>query len=423
MKIRKIKNRLHKRRMIIWFMVFIVHKADGSTAESPWSAKGYIKHFSVVFDAPETGSTFVLPERRLGLSSDRWRMEFGWHAGNRIDLNLAYDIILRIQDPALFEAGSDFGFRNPQRYRYADLSDYLVKPHSGESVGFLQNLDRISAAFHLGAADLFIGRQAIAWGSGRVINPTDVIAPFTFSSLDTEDRLGVDAIRVRIPAGWMGEVDAGFLSGKPGARTNAAYIRSRYYLWHTDIVVLFMQFRGHALIGGDFARSIGGAGTWLEAAWVRPDAFCNPARESNPSYWRLTAGADYSFANGIVGFLEYHFNGPGGNHPDEYLQGVAQTAYQQGTVYLLAKHYGMSGAQVQISPLWSMECQMILNLNDRSLIIAPQMRFSLAQNADLSIGFFRGAGRISYREDHVLSPGSEFGSYPEFAFFSFQFFY
>ncbi|MBN2105171.1 bifunctional alpha,alpha-trehalose-phosphate synthase (UDP-forming)/trehalose-phosphatase [bacterium] len=62
----------------------------------------------------------------------------------------------------------------------------------------------------IGPAAVYCGRQDIVWGSARTVNPMDVIAPFSFGSLDTEDRRGVDAIRLRIPVGCMGEIDFRF---------------------------------------------------------------------------------------------------------------------------------------------------------------------------------------------------------------------
>ena len=404
-------------------MVLAAHRIHSMEAANQWELKGYVKHFSVAFNAGKAGVLFGLPDRRLGLSSDRLRAGVRWHPGNLADFDLTYDAILRIQDPSLFSAVSDFGFQVPGGYRFADLSGYLIKPESGESVGLLQNLDRLNAAVHFGPADLFIGRQAIAWGSGRVINPTDVIAPFTFESLDTEDRRGVDAVRMRIPIGWMGELDTGFLFGENGAWTNAAYIRARQYLWQTDIAVLVMEFQGHALAGWDFTRSVDGAGVWLEAALVLPDAFRDQSVGWNRSYWRITAGSDYSFSNGLYGFLEYHFNGPGAGRPEAYLRNTAQTAYRTGRVYLLARHYAMIGGQYQISPLWAARWQFIMNLNDGSLMIAPQISLSLAQNADLSGGLFRGVGDTVSGGGRLLSVGSEFGAYPQFVYCSFQFYY
>jgi hypothetical protein len=60
----------------------------------------------------------------------------------------------------------------------------------------------------IGAADIFIDRQAVAWGSGRLFNPTDVVTPYAFNELDKEERLGVDAVRVRVTLCRMGNFPA-----------------------------------------------------------------------------------------------------------------------------------------------------------------------------------------------------------------------
>jgi len=78
----------------------------------------------------------------------------------------------------------------------------------------LQNLDRLYATVAAPHFDLYVGRQAIAWGSARAVNPTDIIAPFLYTEIDTEDRVGVDAARLRIPAGALGEIDAAYVGGE-----------------------------------------------------------------------------------------------------------------------------------------------------------------------------------------------------------------
>jgi len=116
-----------------------------------------------------------------------------------------------------------------------------------------------------------VGRQAIAWGNARIINPTDIIAPFSFNELDTEERRGVDAVRVRIPLGMMDELDLGVVAGRDFNRDRSAFfIRGKTYLLKTDLSLLMTGFRKHLMIGFDLSRSVGGAGIWLEAAHVSP---------------------------------------------------------------------------------------------------------------------------------------------------------
>ena len=105
-------------------------------------------------------------------------------------MDLSYDIIPRIQDPSLFSGRPNVPANFPT-YRLIDLEARLYPGSNGEvkTFGVFQNLDRILVTINMPWADLFLGRQAIAWGSSRVVNPTDVLAPYTFDELDPEDRV------------------------------------------------------------------------------------------------------------------------------------------------------------------------------------------------------------------------------------------
>jgi hypothetical protein len=172
--------------------------------------------------------------------------------------------------------------------------------------------------------DLFVGRQAIAWGSAKAINPSDIIAPFLYTEIDTEDRVGVDAARLRMAAGSLGEVDLGYVAGDDFKwEESAAFARGKFYAGKTDFALIAMVFRENAMASADVTRAVGGAGTWCEAAyvWAGPlDARADST--SNNDYLRLSAGADYNFASGIYTFLEYHYNGAGARRRRRLLPGA-----------------------------------------------------------------------------------------------------
>ena len=143
------------------------------------------------------------------------------------------------------------------------------------------------------------------------MNPTDVVTPFTYNQLDTEDRIGVDAVRVRIPIGAMGEWDTGYIFGEGfDSEKSALFLRSQLNAVETDFSILLVGFQKHLLAGLDIARGIGGAGFWLEAAYVFVESFGQDSDTAN-NYLRVSTGLDYSFGEKTYGFIEYHFNGVG----------------------------------------------------------------------------------------------------------------
>jgi len=244
-------------------------------SQNSFSISGYYKNFSILFMLPAyKAAETTINKPDMGAVNNRLRLKLNLNLSSQLSFYFAYDFSSRIQDPSLFKEDVFTGGFQPLEYRFSDFRDRLY-PKSRASVssfGLFQNLDRLIVTIKTPYADIFVGRQAIAWGSSRVINPTDIIAPFAFNELDKEERLGVDGLRVRFPLGMMDELDVGFVAGKNfNSDKNAFFLRGKIYKLKTDISALLIAFRKHLLLGIDMARALGGAGFWLEAAYVIPD--------------------------------------------------------------------------------------------------------------------------------------------------------
>ena len=234
-------------------------------ANAEFRVGGYYKNFSTVFNSP-------LPDAPItGVVVNRLRLNLSYAPADILSFALAYDFTPRVQDSLLFSQSPFAVGVASSGYRVADLKSpiYPSEDDPVGSVGVYHNLDRASVQFSTDFADISVGRDAIAWGSARIINPTDVIAPYTYDQLDTEDRVGVDAIRVRIPVGVMGEVDTGYIFGNNfNFGKSAVFLRSQLNAAETDFSVLLLEFQKNLLVGLDITRGIGGAGSWLEMAYV-----------------------------------------------------------------------------------------------------------------------------------------------------------
>jgi len=400
---------------------------NGETAPArsdagPFSVTGYFKSFFTVLEPPDVeGLSETQPTE--GAATNNLRIKLAWNAGDKVSLTAAYELVPQLQT-------SDFALLfplpgvNPFTYRFADLDTRLYprpgKPASGFTL--IQNLDRMYLAWSPGFGDLTVGRQPVAFGSAHVINPTDVLAPFTFQTLDKEERTGVDAVRLRIPVGLLGEFDAGYVLGRDLRwDESAVFIRQRLNVEDTDVTGLVMAFRENLLIGLDFSRSVGGASVWLETAWVRPDAF---GKGSGTEYLRASAGADYNLADGLYGMAEYHYNGAGSADPADYAELFQQTAYSEGSVYLLGKHYFIPGVNWQITPLLTLNGQALWNLTAASFFIAPSWSYSFANDVTLEGGAFIPAGRPSEANLRGgLDTRSEYGLYPAIYYASIKVYY
>lgn len=383
-------------------------------ANAAFKVGGYYKNFFTTFNSP-------LPDTpMMGATVNRLRLNLSYAPTDALSFAFAYDFTPRIQDPTLFSEAPIAVGTASSRYRAADF-DSPIYPSEEEpigSVGIYHNLDRASIQFSTDFADISLGRDAIAWGSARVINPTDVVAPYTYDQLDTEDRVGVDAIRVRIPVGVMGEVDTGYIFGPNfDFDKSAVFLRSQLNAAETDFSILLLEFQRDLLVGLDIVRSIGGAGFWLETAYVFVAPF-DDEPDLLDNYLRTSVGLDYSFGGETYAFIEYHFNGAGEKKPENYLTNLDTPAYTRGGVYLLGGHYLAPGFTHQLTPLISFSGQLLFNLSDPSTWVAPQIAYNIAEDIHVSVGGF-----ISLGERPKADPPrfqSEFGSYPHLFFSSFR---
>lgn len=405
-------------KKIVTLVLCLVMVLFVKIANAEFRVDGYYKNFFTIID-----STFS-NEPMIGAVVNRLRLNSSYAPTDSFSFAFAYDFTPRVQDPLLF-TGSPFavGFAS-SRYRVADF-DSLIYPNENEpigNVGIYHNLDRASVQFSTDFADISIGRDAIAWGSARIINPTDVVAPYTYDQLDTEDRIGVDAVRVRIPVGVLGEVDIGNIFGPDfNFDKSAIFLRTQLNAVETDFSFLLLEFQRNLLIGLDVARGIGGAGFWLEAAYVFAEPFNNESNASD-NYLRSSVGLDYSFGGETYTFIEYHFNGAGTDNPENFLANVTQPAYTHGGVYLLGVHYIAPGFTHQLTPLVSFSGQLLFNLSDPSAWIAPQIAYNIAEDIHLSIGSFFSFGKRPTNDDPTEFQ-SEFGAYPNLFFTSFRIYF
>ena len=413
---------------------------------------GFVKNFFVVQQIPQyqtqPGGPQAPDAATLVANNLRTRMNVVADPTGWMTAALSYNFVPRVQDDdfATLNEFINTGIRTT--YRAADLDAFLYPgdPGSDDNFVILQNLDRAYVAFAAPRFDFLLGRQAVAFGVARSVNPTDVVAPFLFTEIDTEDRIGVDAARLRIPTGALGEIDVGYIAGDSFKESESAwYARVRMYVANTDIVLTAMRFRLAGLAGIDVTRAIGGAGFWLEAALVRnhdgvrADSPVAGTKYDDKYYGRLSTGMDYSLGGGSYLFAEYHFNGPGSNDTSDYRFLYGTPAYTDGAVYLLGKHYVIPGISWPATPLLSVTVSVLWNLSDGSALLAPVVEYNWRENVYLSAGAFAGLGAAPTYDPvpgstPVIGPGllldplstefaSEFGAYPDTSYASIRYYY
>lgn len=350
------------------------------------------------------------------------RLKLSGEVSSQLRFELAYEAVPTYSDSDAADESSGLTESSSYRpaYRIDDLHETLYPSSPGPRDRFIvpQNLDRAFISFAAEEFDLTAGRQPISFGSARVINPTDVLSPFTYETLAKEEKTGIDAIRIRIPTGDFSELDIGIVLGEDAKQDEgAAYVRVKSYLNETDIGFMVMRYGDNMMMGIDVARAIGEASAWVEATYTKP------AKEiyytDNSPYTRLSIGADMAFTPTMYGYIEYHRNGPGASEPGDYLLNALNAAYIEGSVYLLGRNYLAPGLTVEISPLLSANAAALINIDDSSALLAPSLTYSVSDNATASIGAYVGTGDVPEAE----VPRSEFGSYPDTWYLSFKYYF
>ena len=419
-------------------VLIILLTCTSASSNDRLNVSGYFKSFSVAYGLPKLEIARLVPDNIaarynrlpwLGSVSNRLRMQGTYRLSSWLKFNIAYDIAPRIQDGALFSSGAFMSQGIVSKpYRFDDLDSQLY-PTPGRPVasfGIYQNLDRLQASIRTPHADIIIGRQAIAWGAARVVNPTDIIAPYAYGELDTEDCRGVDALRIRGQLGLMGEIDLGYVAGHNWEwNHSAAFMRIALNHSGYDFSTVVAAFRNNLLVGGDIAKSIGGSLTWVEVGYVWGKAPDNDTTTQN--YLRMTLGADYSFSGKLYSFVEYHYNEAGFTHSLDYAQATRSVAYTEGGVYLLGRHYLIGGGAYQVTPLITTTTEVVYNASDQSAYLSPGMEYNIAEDIYLTIGGFIGLGESPLLEAGIfdLTPAyefvrSEFGSSPDLLYLSFR---
>ncbi len=302
------------------------------------------------------------------LSLNRLRVEAKGDLAPGLALDLQYDnevLLGSYLDTAEFRARKDTA---PPQYWRAD-ANYVER---GDVYG-RHRLYRAAVTLTRGNVDLKLGRQRIAWGTGRFWSPLDILNPVSPLGLEREERVGVDAALLEAKLGPLSRASMVYA---PAPDRGPA---SRALQWHgntagVDASLVVGRLRGLDIVGMDVASQIGDVGIRAEAARL------NPGGGSGFNRWMT--GADYAFANGLTLSAELYYNGAGSRDPAGYdLAGLRSER-----VTNLATRYAGLYASYEITPLLKWMTYAVLNADDRSHAVDSRLVRSIGPAADLTFG-------------------------------------
>lgn len=261
------------------------------------------------------------------------------------------------------------------------------------------NIDRTNLKFTKKKIEVTIGRQRINWGINMVWNPNDIFNTFNFYDFDYVERPGCDAVRVQYYTGYSSSIEGAVKMDANEEITAAGMYR--FNRWNYDFQVMGGVMTSDVVIGGGWSGYIKNAGFTGEVSYFRDkNNFVDTT-----GIWVLSAGANYTFRNSLFVHLSglYTSNGTTGNagvtnpldNPFLNNQQISPKSFT------LARYSLFGQISYPFTPLINGDISAIVNPNDGSAYLGPNISFSLSDNIVL----------LLMSQIMIGQPGTEFGGY------------
>lgn len=372
-----------------FFLAAFLLAAPALPASAGFEASGYLKNLYRVGRSPSTRASYRgdLTRARASLEADSPLVR----AHVDYDHELLSGSILRSYE------FSRYGFGDPPAH--FDMEQTIS---SGSDARYRHLLYRgwVEARSH--DLSLRFGRQRIAWGTGKLWNPTDFLNPCLPTALEREERPGVDALTLRQGLGTLGQAEAVYTLARnwPGSDLLA---RLRGNAFKTDVSLLAGKVASSTsswAAGGDFAADL------FEGS-LHGELVYSDIRIRSP-FWKALIGYDYEFGaaprfswmKSLWVLLEYHCNGQGATAPARY----DPAALLGGRQVSLAQDYLGFGLRKELHPLVKAELYAVMNLDDGSKFFMPSVDWNALNDLHLSAGWQRFGGNA--RSEYGRQPNS-----------------
>ncbi len=326
--------------------------------------------------------------------------------GRTLRASVDYDHELRVGTRLKSLESRTFGLAEPDSFLTMDQTI-----SSGTDAAYRHRLYRGWVELADGPWTARFGRQRIAWGTGKIWNPADVLNPYQPTALERDERPGVDALHVRRGLGTLGQGEAVYGLGRSWAETDLL-TRARGNISGSDLALLGGKLSGSTgswLAGGEASVDLGGGSVHAECTYTD--------LELRTPFWRGLLGYEYSFSSSppwaplkdVWLAAEWFHNGRGRRDAARYDAGLLRS----GREVALAQDYLGVALKKELHPLLSAELSLLQNLNDASRFISPSLDWNPWGDLHLAAGWQSFAG----------TPRSEYGRLANIAFAQAQLFF
>ena len=282
---------------------------------------------------------------------------------------------------------------------------------TGDTVLWRHRLYRGWVGLETERTTLRFGRQRVAWGTGKLWNPTDILNAYNPMSVERDERHGVDAFYLRQGLGDLSQAE---LAYAPQDRWPASALLARGKTNWKGFDFALMGGKAAAstsswILGGDFAGSAGDSSLHGEWSYVE--------LKTRAPYWKGLIGWEYTFPTDAKWrwlkdaslLAEYLHSGSGESDRRRYNLAAVLT----GREVTLAQDYGGLTYSQDVHPLLKLEIVSLSNLDDGSHFFGPSLQWNALDDLYLTVGFQRFGG----------SRSTEYGRQPNLTYLQGQYFF
>ncbi len=364
---------------------------------------GYIRSLTQLYDP---GYDIPDADRPSGIHAEVVRLKWKLRLGDSFFLEAHNRVQGQVSSDPTQAGGAAVGFGvSAVPGRSLDLSSVWIEE---ERLRVWHDIDRLSLTMYTSLGDLTLGRQAITWGISNLFPVVDLWAQFSPFELDTEEKPGIDAIRILTYPGEGLELDA-VVADRGSSGDLSAGIRASLSLSWADLYLGGGKFWNQAMGLAGISAPVG---SWkIRGEGVLP----YDLDEKDTDLPRLTLGLDW-LGGEVMLSGEYHFNGLGSETSEGYVGIVQEKPFSRGESYFLGRHYlGGMGSWTPGNDRLSLSLVSLWNLQDPSSAFVPNLTYDVGQSTRVSIG-----AMITFGEIPLFQPlpalRSEYGTYGDFAY-------
>jgi len=380
--------------------------------------------------------TALFPSNTDGFSQSVLRLELGGEPASWLKYEVHGLQDLNLTTSGEFLGEEIFGLGSTSRYRAWDgawrwgNAKLFVADDADTNLQHVRArmwLDRLNLKFTLPWFDVTVGRQAITFGKAYFWNPLDVFLAFDPRSFDRDYKPGVDALRIDIPIGDFSGVNLVGVAGRTddsedfGATWRGSAVLARAYttMWDWDFSVQGGKIYGGYQVGAAASGELGPLAVRIEGAYFF--AIDNDLLDDN---FVGVLGLGHTFESELNIQAEYLFNGSGDAHD----WNTALLRVGDGRSYHMGEHLFGLMIDYPLLPILRGTIAWIFSFSDYSSLIQPGLALSVSDEADfvfgamIALGARPTNGAIDFY-DNTIGIESEFGTYPNFYYMEFKFYF